>query len=89
MFGKKYFKNLPSYVNINHVKYTPICFANDVSVNWNNGISDPIKDETKYSIHTEVKVFTINSRIGGNKTRKNKMRNKKQKNKKQKRTKKT
>ena len=86
---EKYFKKLPSYVKINHVKYTPICFANDVSVNWNNGISDPIKDETKYSIHTEVKVFTINSRIGGNKTRKNKMRNKKQKNKKQKRTKKT
>lgn len=89
MSRKKYLKKLPSYAIIIHVKYTPICFANDVSVNWNNGNSDPIKDETKYSIMTELKEFTINSRIGGNKTRKNKMRNKKQKNKKQKKTKKT
>jgi hypothetical protein len=89
MSRKKYFKKLPSYANIIHVKYTPICFANDVSVNWNNGISDPIKDETKYSIMTELKEFTIKSHVGGNKTRKNKIRNKKQKNKKTKRTKKT
>ena len=73
---KQYYKELPSFAKIIHVKYTPNCFANDGSVNPDNESFNPEQDTTKYSLMTELKEFIDYSR-GGTKAKKNKLRNKK------------
>jgi len=82
---KQYYKELPSFAKIIHVKYTPNCFADDGTVNPNNGNVDPEQDTTKYSLMTKLEEFIDYSR-GGTKAKKNKLRNKKTR--KQKRSKK-
>jgi hypothetical protein len=80
-----YYKELPSFAKIIHVKYTPNCFDDYWSVNSNNANIDPEIDTTKYSIMTKLEEFTDHSR-GGTKAKKNKLHNKKTR--KQKRSKK-
>uniref|UniRef100_A0A6C0L6S1 Uncharacterized protein n=1 Tax=viral metagenome TaxID=1070528 RepID=A0A6C0L6S1_9ZZZZ len=73
---KPYYKELPSFAKIIHVKYTPNCFADEGSVNPNNANIDPEVDMTKYSIMTKLEEFIDYSR-GGTKAKKTKSRNKK------------
>lgn len=82
---KQYYKKLPSFAKIIHVKYTPSCFTDDGTIKSDNDVIDLNPDTTKYSIITKLEEFIDNSR-GGTKTKKNKMRNKKTR--KQKRSKK-
>lgn len=71
---KQYYKELPSFAKIIHVKYRPICFTDDGTIKSDNNDINLSPDTTKYSIITKLEEFIDNSR-GGTKSKKNKMRN--------------
>ena len=85
---KQYYKELPSFAKIIHVKYIPSCFTDDGTIQPDNNDVSKGPDTTKYSIITKLEEFIDNSR-GGPKSKKKKMRNMKtRKTRRQKRSKK-